>query len=141
MKGVTAEDAFAITASPSESASGAVKIHASADGEVAQESDELGGAVFTHYLVTGLSGAADVDGDGRVTLAEAYAFAYHHTLYRSTRSSGAVQRPAAVFDLKEAAPVILTQPANASRIPRSADVWAMSTTQRERGRRRALTRA
>lgn len=121
-KGFAAEEPFAISLS-SGGASGVVRIHASADGEVAQESDDLGGAVFTHYWLAGLAGAADADGDARVTLSEAYAFAYHQTLFRSARASGVVQRPEAVFDVKEAAPIVLTQTARASaiRVPRASD--------------------
>lgn len=55
---------------------------ASAD-ESAQEADRLLGSYFTHSLVTGLRGAADATGDGRVTLSEAYAFAYDDTLSRT----------------------------------------------------------
>jgi hypothetical protein len=123
-KGVTTEDAFAVTLDDAASASGVVRIHASADGEVAQESDELGGAVFTHYWLTGLAGAADIDADARVTLAESYAFAYSQTLYRSARASGVLQRPSAELELKEAAPVVMTRTAAASTIvvPRAADV-------------------
>ncbi len=122
-KGFAADEPFAITVDGSGSASGIVRIHASADGEVAQESDELGGAVFTHYWLTGLSGAADVDADARVTLPESYSFAYSQTLYRSARASGVLQRPAAQFDLKEAAPVVLTHTATSSAIvmPRATD--------------------
>ncbi|MBX3228488.1 MAG: caspase family protein [Labilithrix sp.] len=122
-KGVATEDAFAITLDGATAASGVVRIHASADGEVAQESDELGGAVFTHYLVTGLAGAADADADARVTLAEAYSFAYSQTLYRSARATGALQRPSVQLDLKEAAPVVLTRTATVSSlvVPRAAD--------------------
>lgn len=123
-KGVSAEEPFAITLGAPAGASGVVHIHASADGEVAQESDELGGAVFTHYFTTGLAGAADVDGDARVTLAEAYAFAYGQTLFRSARAAGVIQRPAAQFDLREAAPIVLTRTnaVSAIRLPRATDV-------------------
>jgi hypothetical protein len=38
------------------------------------ESAELRGSIFTHRLVSGLRGAADANGDGRVTLAEVHAF-------------------------------------------------------------------
>ena len=73
-------------------ASGGVKGHAfltsaSAD-EAAQESDSIGGSFFTHYLVSGMRGAADSTRDGRVTLNEAYHFAFASTL-------GAPRRPAA----------------------------------------------
>jgi hypothetical protein len=52
---------------------------ASAD-EAAQESDRILGSFFTHALVTGLRGAADMTGDGRVSLSEAHTFAYQETL-------------------------------------------------------------
>ncbi|HEY3381328.1 MAG TPA: hypothetical protein VGK32_06130 [Vicinamibacterales bacterium] len=38
--------------------------------EAAQESERLGGSFFTHYLISGMRGAADLSGDGRVTLNE-----------------------------------------------------------------------
>ena len=44
--------------------------------EASQESDRIKGSFFTHYLVTGLRGAADATKDGRVTLNEAYQYAY-----------------------------------------------------------------
>jgi hypothetical protein len=65
---------------------GGVFLASSGAGELAQESDELRGSFFTHYLVSGLRGAADTSGDRRVSLEEAYQFVYHHTLDR-TRSS------------------------------------------------------
>ncbi|MDH4272856.1 MAG: caspase family protein, partial [Candidatus Aminicenantes bacterium] len=42
--------------------------------EASQESDLLGGSFFTHYLISGIRGAADLTQDGRVTLNEAYQF-------------------------------------------------------------------
>jgi len=113
-KGASAERAFEVRVGPRPAASGNAWIHAAADGEAAQESDALGGAVFTHYLVSGLRGAADRDADRRVTLAEAYAFAYHLTLYRSARGAGTLQRPAAALELEERAPVVLTETARRS---------------------------
>ena len=38
----------------------------------AQESAAIGGSFFTHHFELGLRGAADADGDGQVTLAEAF---------------------------------------------------------------------
>jgi hypothetical protein len=40
----------------------------SAASEVAQESDRIRASYFTYYLVSGLRGAADVTGEGKVTL-------------------------------------------------------------------------
>lgn len=121
-KGFSSEDPFPIRLDAT-GASGAVWLHASADGEVAQESDELGGAVFTYYLVSGMAGAADTNGDGRVTLSESYSYAYSQTLLRTARASGVVQRPSADFNVHEGAPVVLTELLQTSllRFPKSAD--------------------
>jgi hypothetical protein len=123
-KGVTTEPGFAIANPTTNPADGVVWLFASGEGEPAQESDELEGAIFTHYWVSSLRGAGDVNGDGRVTLAESYDFAYSQTLLRSARSSGVLQHPAAVFDLREAAPIVLTWTFAAGtllRFPRAAD--------------------
>jgi hypothetical protein len=122
-KGVAAEAPFAISLSGTTAATGAVWLNAAADGEAAQESDALGGAVFTHYWTDGLRGAADANGDGRVTLSESYDFAYSQTLFRTARGSGVLQRPSASFTISQAYPVVLTQTANTSalRFPRTAD--------------------
>ncbi|NOU34333.1 MAG: hypothetical protein HOO96_41100 [Polyangiaceae bacterium] len=123
-KGPTAEPGFAISMTPPPSAAGAVWVHASADGEVAQESDELEGAVFTHYWLSGLAGAADADGDKRVTLSEAYTFAYNQTLFRSAQSAGVLQRPTVDASIKEYAPLVITQlgaQAAQLRLPIAAD--------------------
>ncbi|MEZ4235053.1 MAG: caspase family protein [Myxococcota bacterium] len=54
--------------------------------EVAQEAERIGGSYFTHYLTAGLRGAADVSGDGRVTLNEAYSYANAETLQRTQQT-------------------------------------------------------
>lgn len=107
-KGMSAEQGFAISLGSPSGSSGMAWLYASADGEAAQESDQLGGAVFTHAWVTGLRGAADANGDRRVSLAESYSYAYHQTLYRSARSSGVLQRPTAKFAVDEVEPIALT---------------------------------
>jgi hypothetical protein len=65
--------------------------------ESAQESDRLGGSFFTHYLISGMRGAADFSGDGRVTLNEAYQFAFNETLSRTVGTRGGPQHP--VYDI------------------------------------------
>lgn len=52
----------------------------STEAELSQESRELGAGYFTHHLLVGLRGAGDVDRDGRVSLDEAYRYAYTQTL-------------------------------------------------------------
>lgn len=66
--------------------------------EAAQESDRIGGSFFTHYLVSGLRGAADVDRDRRVTLHEAYRFAFDETLANTETTLGRAQHP--VYDIQ-----------------------------------------
>lgn len=108
-KGFVADEPFAISATATTQATGQVWLHASSDGEAAQESDELQGAIFTHAWLNGLRGAADSNGDSRVTLDESFAFAHSQTLIRSEKSSGVLQKPEAVVNLHELAPLVLTQ--------------------------------
>ncbi|MCE9673087.1 caspase family protein [Myxococcus stipitatus] len=76
--------------------------------EVAQESDTIGASFFTHFLVTGLRGAADTTGDGRVTLHEAYQFAFHETLARTERSQGGPQHAAYDIQLAGSGDLVMT---------------------------------
>jgi hypothetical protein len=109
-KGLERTPSFAVSlpASPSEH-EGLVTVLASRRGETAHESARLEGGVFTHYLVSGLRGAADRDGDRRVTLAEAYEFAYGRTLARSVAATGAPQRPEMLLSLRGSGPLVVTQ--------------------------------
>jgi hypothetical protein len=108
-KGFTADEPFAIRTTNVPQATGQVWLHASSDGEAAQESDELQGAIFTHAWINGLRGAADANGDSRVTLEESFAFAHSQTMIRSAKSSGVLQKPEAIVSLREASPVVLTE--------------------------------
>jgi hypothetical protein len=81
---------------------------ASSANEVAQESDRIGAAFFTHYLVSGLRGAADTNRDGRVTLGEAYQFAYHETLGRTAQTVAGPQHPAYDIQLVGTGDLVLT---------------------------------
>jgi hypothetical protein len=59
-------------------------------------------------LVSGLRGAADANRDGRVTLAEAYQFAYSETMLRTEQTAAGAQHPAYDFQLAGTGDVILT---------------------------------
>jgi len=78
--------------------SGHAYLTSSSADESAQESDNIGGSFFTHYFVSGLRGAADTSSDGRVTLNEAYYFAYTETLARTERTRHGPQH--AAYDIK-----------------------------------------
>ena len=108
-KGLKVDTGFAV-ALPSAAGQyrGQVMLLASGPGEAAQESARLGGGVFTHFLVSGLRGAADRDGDRRVTLGEAYDFAHGRTLARSVAQTGTAQRPEMQLALEGSGPLVLT---------------------------------
>lgn len=76
--------------------------------ESAQESDRIRASFFTHYLVSGFRGAADSSGDGRVTLNEAYQFAFAETLGRTVDTRGGAQHPTYEINLSGAGDVVIT---------------------------------
>ena len=80
----------------------------SSAAEAAQESDRIGGSFFTHYLVSGLRGAADVNRDRRVTLNEAYRFAFDETLAGTEATPGRAQHPAYDIQLVGSGDLVLT---------------------------------
>ncbi len=85
-------------------------ISASSADEYAQESDALGGSAFTHFLVLALRGAADDSKDGRVTLDEAYAWAWSRTLESTFGSNAGAQHPSVKIDLHGEGQLVLTEP-------------------------------
>jgi hypothetical protein len=80
----------------------------SAINEVAQESSRIGASFFTHYLVSGLRGAADVNRDRRVTLQEAFQFAAQETLAHTEKTRGGPQHAAYEFDLVGTSDLVVT---------------------------------
>ncbi|HEX8113699.1 MAG TPA: caspase family protein [Kofleriaceae bacterium] len=89
-------------------ADGLVVWTSSSATEDAQESDDIQGSFFTHYLVSGLLGAADRNGDGTVSLGEAYAHAYDATLRASSRTLAGVQHATFREDVHGLADLTLT---------------------------------
>ena len=89
-----------------------VKGHAfltsSSANEVAQESDRIAASFFTHYLVSGLRGAADANRDRRVTFFEAYQFAAQETLDRTERTRGGAQHAAYDIQLNGSGDLVMT---------------------------------
>jgi formylglycine-generating enzyme required for sulfatase activity/uncharacterized caspase-like protein len=71
---------------------GRLVVTACATSEVSLESQDRGHGLFTHHLVEGLRGAADADGNGRVTIDELYDYVYHQ-VERDARSMGGSMRP------------------------------------------------
>jgi len=108
VKGGTAIPPFEIRAAERVPGEGAVFLTSSAASEDSQESDEIRGSFFTHALVSGLLGAADADGDGRVTLDEAYRHAYAATVRSSSRSFAGLQHPTFEYDVRGHGDVVLS---------------------------------
>ncbi len=71
---------------------GRLVITASGPNEVALETAELGHGLFTYYLLEGLSGKADRNGDGVVTVSELYPYV-EDQVERKSRAAGGRQRP------------------------------------------------
>ncbi|HTE56624.1 MAG TPA: caspase family protein [Kofleriaceae bacterium] len=88
---------------------GAIYLTSSAANEDAQESDELKGSFFTHYLVSGMLGAADQSGEGEVDLSEAYRYAYDNTLRASSRTLAGIQHPSFRYAMSGHDGVVLTR--------------------------------
>lgn len=95
-KGGAPVDPFLVQVAPN--LSGHAFLTSTSEREAAQESGRLRGSFFTHALVTGLRGAADSDGDQRVTLQEAYRFAFDETLSRTEATLGGPQH--ATYDIQ-----------------------------------------
>jgi outer membrane beta-barrel protein len=83
-------------------------ITSSSSDEAAQESSSIGGSIFTHYFLSGLRGAADVNDDRKVTLSEGYQYAYAETLSRTEKTLGGPQHPSYDFRLAGTGDLILT---------------------------------
>lgn len=109
LKGAVKSEPVSIDIDDTTMQMGQVLITASSDDEDAQESDEIQGSFFTHYLTSGLRGAADMDRDGRVTLSEAYGFAYENTVSRTVATRGGTQHPTFRFDMRGAGDVTLAR--------------------------------
>ena len=90
------------------SAEGYAFLTSSSADEVSQESDRISASYFTHSLVTGLRGAADMVGDGRVTLNELYRFAYTETLARTETSMHGAQHPSYDIQINGTGDLVLT---------------------------------
>ncbi len=108
-KGVRPAPAFEVKTGADAGPTGLVLIASSAADEDSQESDAIGASWFTHHLASGLLGGADASGDGRVTLGEAYAYAYSRTVGSTASSAGGVQHPVFLYDLGGAGDVVLSE--------------------------------
>ncbi|NOH02307.1 MAG: hypothetical protein HND47_10300 [Chloroflexi bacterium] len=79
------------TASAFETGYGRIILTASDSTQYAWEGDKVIGetdsSLFTHYLVAGLEGEADIDGDGRITVDELYDYAYEKVILATPKQT------------------------------------------------------
>lgn len=113
MKGGRRGPGFTIRLADEIASKGYAIVTSSAETELSQESKEIRGAFFTHYLVSALRGAGDESQDGKVTLSEAYAYAYRKTLARTSVTIGGSQHPMYEFQLEGRGDVVLTRTGDA----------------------------
>jgi Caspase domain len=106
VKGARAEPAVTF-ALPFDDVHGTAFIASTAVGEAAQESAALGGSFFTHHLEVGLRGAADADGDGQVTLAEAFRYTAAQTVSSTAATVAGPQHPTYDFRMSGRGDVVL----------------------------------
>lgn len=106
-KGGTMAPSFVFDVSERLATEGTVIVTSSSSDEASQESDEIGGSYFTHYLVSGLAGSADEDYDQRVTLSEVYDYVYIQTIIGTAQSALGTQHPTFEWDLSGEGDVVL----------------------------------
>jgi hypothetical protein len=87
---------------------GVIEMRSTAAGGKAAESHSLRAGVFSYHLLSGMRGAADHDGDGGVSVEEAYTFAYYRTVHDSRLSQQVFQEPVIAVKVAGAGPLLLT---------------------------------
>ncbi len=93
---------------PSFNMKGDAFMTSSSSDEASQESDAIKGSFFTYYLVSGLRGSADMIKDGRITLNEAYQYAYNETLARTEKTYGGAQHANYDIQMNGTGDVVIT---------------------------------
>ncbi|RPI08782.1 MAG: hypothetical protein EHM71_07580 [Zetaproteobacteria bacterium] len=84
---------------------GRVIVTASRANEVSLELPELGHGVFSHYLIQGIRGTADLDRDGIVSLQELYQY-LEQEVSRKSRQAGGNQHPVMKGELEGVLPLV-----------------------------------
>jgi hypothetical protein len=86
---------------------GQVFLSSSSVSENAQEFDAFRNSIFTFHLINALRGSGDLSGDSRVTLSEAYQYAFNHTISSTAGSSGGIQHPSYQFRIQGEGDIVL----------------------------------
>ena len=110
VKGAAPAADFSFSSREHLDASGVAVLASSSGSELSQESEQLRSSYFTHNLLVGLRGAGDENGDGQVSLDEAYRYAYHQTLLATAETAVGGQHVTFEADLKGHGEVALSFP-------------------------------
>lgn len=110
LKGAQPAQPFSVATVEEPTPEGFAVLASSTATEAAQESLSLGGSFFTHYLNSGLLGAADLNRDGAVALSELYAYASSETRAATVSSPAGQQTPTFQFMLGGRHDLVLTHP-------------------------------
>ena len=114
VKGAAPAADFSFSSRQHLDAAGIAVLASSSGSELSQESEQLHGSYFTHNLLVGLRGAGDANGDGQVTIDEAYRYAYNQTLLATAETAVGGQHVTFEADLKGHGEVPLSFPRAAS---------------------------
>lgn len=108
LKGVQREQGFLIDLRERSQATGQVMVTSSAADEASQESEEIAGSYFTWAFLNALTGSADTNHDGRVTLTETWDYVHDETAFRTSSTRAGTQHPTYSWDLTGTGDVVLT---------------------------------
>lgn len=115
VKGATPAADFSFNSRQQLDATGVAVLASSSGSELSQESEQLRSSYFTHHLLVGMRGAGDANGDGIVSVDEAYRYAYHQTLLSTAGTAVGGQHVSLEVDLKGHGEVALAFPRAATR--------------------------
>jgi hypothetical protein len=113
VKGASPAEDFSISSVQNLQSTGIAVMASSTASELSQESPELASSYFTHHLLVALRGAGDLDRDGRVSLDEAYGYAYERTLSDTARTQIGMQHATLETELTGRGDVPLSYPVDA----------------------------
>lgn len=80
---------------------GSTVIAAAAPNQLSWEDKELGHGVFTHHLLEAMQGAADLDGDGRITMTQVFDYLKRKVPESARKFGGVEQTPVFMADMSE----------------------------------------
>ncbi len=109
VKGIAPATDFSYNSVAGLNQEGTAVMASATSNELVQESARLRGSFFTHHLVAALRGAADADGDGLVTLEEAYRYAHDRTLVDTSKTAVGKQHITLETDLRGKGETVLSR--------------------------------